>query len=95
MKTEPKEFEDELNGSTEENRETKNEFVVKDVCDEIFADDIDQDEKAGGESYWKRTGVSSVRWDRKSFKMVVVKAKERRTAPWKNSFLTLGLLLII
>lgn len=55
MKTEPKEFEDELNGSTGENRETKNEFVVKDVCDEIYADDIDQDEKAGGESDWKRT----------------------------------------
>ena len=55
LKTEPKEFEDELNGSTEENRETKNEFVVKDVCNEIYADDIDQDEKAGGESDWKRT----------------------------------------
>lgn len=46
MKTEPKEFEDELNGSTGENRETKNRFVVKDVCDELYAaDDIDQDEK--------------------------------------------------
>ena len=29
MKTEPKEFEDELNGSTEENRETKNETEAR------------------------------------------------------------------
>lgn len=48
-------IEDELNGSTGEKRETKNEFVVKDVCNEIYPDDIDQDEKAGGESDWKRT----------------------------------------
>lgn len=95
LKMEPIGFEDKLNESIEENREIKNEFLVKDLCNQIYVDDIYQDEKAGGKSDWKRTWVSSVRWCSKSLKMVVVEAKEQCIGHQKNRFLCLGVSLII
>lgn len=59
-----------MDGSVEKNREVKNQLLVEDLFN------IYQDEKAQGGTDWKRSSVS-LKWDSKTFKTVVVKAKEQ------------------